>query len=123
MSSMLELYDEYMTDFERATVAAVQQWIGLGCPNTWLSGVTSYTRFEVLNDEQIGCRLEFDHQRWNAYSQCHRWQGFRHWKNSATPLHPMQVIARLVDELVVRREEAIENELEEAKEASRAKPI
>jgi len=35
----------------------------------------------------------------------------------------MQVIARLVDELVVRREEAIESELEEAKEASRAKPI
>lgn len=123
MSSMLELYDEYMTEFERATVAAVQEWIGRGCPNLWQSGVASYARFQVMPDQSIGCRLEVDHQRWNAYAQCHRWQGFRNWKNSATPLHPMQVVARLVDELVVRREEAIEDELEELKELNRAKPI
>lgn len=122
-TSMLQAFDEYMTDFERATAAAVQAWICEGCPPLWSSGVTSHVRFEVIYDELTGVRFDYDHKVWHPYAQTYRWQGWRHWKNNPTPLHPMEVIARMVDELALRREEALAEQELENEEVNRAESL
>ena len=112
MNSMLEAFDPYMNQFERATVAAVQAWITEGCPGVWRSGITGHVRFEVLPCDACGARLNYDHQLYHPYAQTYRWQGFQNWNAKAgnCPLHPMEVIGRLVEDLAARREDALAEE-------------